>query len=205
MKYLTTLLLALCFAIALPLSAQQGERSFVEVYGSQLKLSAVQRNNINKIEASLAARYEYLATSSTTDEATRKRATRELDAMKAKGINAILNAPQREQLRELQRTQPERQGMAMGAPRASLTDAKLLPEQGLAHNEVTLTFDLAEAGTVRAAVYTVRGQYVMDLFEEERAAGSHRIESSIEALPKGGYHVRLSLGGQSTTLRFIKR
>ncbi len=65
----------------------------------------------------------------------------------------------------------------------------------------TLSFDLAEAGPVRLAVYDVLGRAVAVLVDEERAAGHYEAALEGRGLAAGLYLVRLHAGLLATTRR----
>ncbi|MCH7975235.1 MAG: T9SS type A sorting domain-containing protein [Bacteroidetes bacterium] len=60
----------------------------------------------------------------------------------------------------------------------------------------TLRYDLAEAGNVRIAVFDMLGREVVELLNQQQAAGSHEISFDAEGLPTGTYIARMEAGGE---------
>jgi photosystem II stability/assembly factor-like uncharacterized protein len=65
----------------------------------------------------------------------------------------------------------------------------------------TLRYALAEAGTVRLAVYDVLGREVAVLVDGPQAAGDHEAVLAASGQPNGVYFVRLTAGASSETRR----
>jgi len=67
----------------------------------------------------------------------------------------------------------------------------------------TVPFDLAEAGSVRLAVYDVLGREVAVLVDEARSAGHHEVRFDAANLPGGLYLLRLDADGHIDTRKVI--
>jgi hypothetical protein len=97
----------------------------------------------------------------------------------------------------------------VGCPPLAAGEAAVLPSSfalretypNPASGDVTVAFDLPEAGAVRLAVYDVLGREVAVLLNAELDAGQHEVIFDSRRLPSGSYLVRMEAGGSVQTRR----
>ena len=70
-------------------------------------------------------------------------------------------------------------------------------------SEATVRFDLAEPGSVRAALYDVLGREIAVLAEGDRPAGTHTLRWD-DVLPAGMYFIRIEAGEAVQTLQLVR-
>jgi len=84
---------------------------------------------------------------------------------------------------------------------SSLTMAKAYPNP---FNGITnLAFQLNTSSTVKMSVYNINGQRVVDLPEQQLAAGSHRLPISMNSIATGTYFVHLATPHEQAVVRVV--
>jgi spore germination protein YaaH len=71
------------------------------------------------------------------------------------------------------------------------------------NSATTLSYNLPDAGRVKATLFNVLGQSVRELFDEWQAAGEHRRSVDLRDLPSGVYFLRLQNGREVRQQKWI--